>query len=72
MVAPLILVRDNNGELHDQEGHLRNAAGQRIDAQGAAIPESDTDATGATLPVDKAARTRTLADYNRSNQLYTN
>ncbi|KAF2546948.1 hypothetical protein F2Q70_00020442 [Brassica cretica] len=32
MVAPLILVRDNNGDLHDQEGHLRNAAGQRIDA----------------------------------------
>ncbi|KAF3580889.1 hypothetical protein DY000_02030942 [Brassica cretica] len=26
MVAPLILVRDNNGNLHDQEGHLRNAA----------------------------------------------
>ncbi|KAF3555392.1 hypothetical protein F2Q69_00012977 [Brassica cretica] len=26
MVAPLILVRDNNGDLHDQEGHLRNAA----------------------------------------------
>ncbi|KAF2576034.1 hypothetical protein F2Q70_00003719 [Brassica cretica] len=25
MVAPLILVRDNNGDLHDQEGHLRNA-----------------------------------------------
>ncbi|KAF2582522.1 hypothetical protein F2Q68_00004478 [Brassica cretica] len=38
------------------EGHLRNAAGQRIDAQGAAIPESDTDATGTTLPVDEAAR----------------
>ncbi|KAF3573427.1 hypothetical protein F2Q69_00059109 [Brassica cretica] len=37
MVAPLILVRDNNGDLHDQEGHLRNAAGQRIYAQGAAI-----------------------------------
>ncbi|KAG2247727.1 hypothetical protein Bca52824_087355 [Brassica carinata] len=34
MVAPLILARDNNGDLHDQEGHLRNAAGQRIDAQG--------------------------------------
>ena len=34
MVAPLILVQDNNGDLHDQEGHLRNAAGQRIDAQG--------------------------------------
>ncbi|KAF3549912.1 hypothetical protein DY000_02007656 [Brassica cretica] len=26
MVVPLILVRDNNGDLHDQEGHLRNAA----------------------------------------------
>ncbi|KAF3563263.1 hypothetical protein DY000_02014599 [Brassica cretica] len=25
MVTPLILVRDNNGDLHDQEGHLRNA-----------------------------------------------
>ncbi|KAF3603136.1 hypothetical protein F2Q69_00036114 [Brassica cretica] len=27
MVVPLILVRDNNGDLHDQEGHLHNAAG---------------------------------------------
>ncbi|KAF3549905.1 hypothetical protein DY000_02007659 [Brassica cretica] len=27
MVAPLILVWDNNGDLHDQECHLRNAAG---------------------------------------------
>ncbi|KAF2574953.1 hypothetical protein F2Q70_00004360 [Brassica cretica] len=26
MVAPLILVRDNNGDRHDQEGKLRNAA----------------------------------------------
>ncbi|KAF3606355.1 hypothetical protein DY000_02048267 [Brassica cretica] len=25
MVAPFLLVRDNNGDLHDQEGHLRNA-----------------------------------------------
>ncbi|KAF3588292.1 hypothetical protein F2Q69_00030411 [Brassica cretica] len=72
MVATLILVRDDRGNLYDQEGHLRNAAGQRIDSQGAAIPESDTEATGATLPVDKAARTRTLADYNRSDQFYTN
>ncbi|KAF3508897.1 hypothetical protein F2Q69_00009184 [Brassica cretica] len=30
MVAPLILVRDNNGDLHDQEGHLRNAAGKAM------------------------------------------
>ncbi|KAF3604459.1 hypothetical protein F2Q69_00035713 [Brassica cretica] len=28
MDATLILVRDNNGDLHDQEGHLRNAAGR--------------------------------------------
>ena len=48
MVATLILVRDDNGDLHYQDGHLRNAAGQRIDAQGAAIPESDANATGAT------------------------
>ncbi|KAF2587187.1 hypothetical protein F2Q70_00035926 [Brassica cretica] len=26
MVATLILVRDERGDLHDQEGHLRNAA----------------------------------------------
>ena len=45
MVATLILVRDDRRNLHDQEGHLRNAACQKIDAQGAAIPEFDTDAT---------------------------
>ena len=45
MVATLNLVRDEKGDLHDQEGHLRNAAGLWIDDQGAAIPESDTDAT---------------------------
>ncbi|KAF2600614.1 hypothetical protein F2Q68_00010154 [Brassica cretica] len=39
MVATLILVRDDNCDLHNQEGHLRNAAGQRINAQGAAITE---------------------------------
>ncbi|KAF3583114.1 hypothetical protein DY000_02029056 [Brassica cretica] len=43
IVATLILVRDDNGDLHDQDGHLRNAAGQRIDAHGAAIPELATD-----------------------------
>ena len=51
---------------------MRNAAGQRIDSQGAAIPESNTDTTGTTLPVDKAARPITLADYNRPYQFYTN
>ena len=64
MVATLILVQDDNGDLHDHEGHLRNAAC----AQGAAIPESYANATGATLPVDEAVRPKTLADYNRPNQ----
>ncbi|KAF3493304.1 hypothetical protein DY000_02052901 [Brassica cretica] len=32
MVATLILVRDERGDLYDKEGHLRNATGQRIDA----------------------------------------
>ena len=72
MVALLILVRDNNGDLHDQEGHVRNAAGQRIDAQGAEIPEPDANATGTTLPVDEAAQPRMLADYNRPDRYYSN
>ena len=72
MVATLILVRNDNGDLHDQEGHLRNAARQRIDAQGAVIFEPNTDATGAAQPVDEAARPRTLADYNRPDQFYAN
>ncbi|XP_033146805.1 uncharacterized protein LOC108871974 [Brassica rapa] len=72
MVSTLIIVRDNNGDLHDQEGHLRNAAGQRIYAQRAAIPESDAHATGTTLHVDEVALPKTLADYNRPNQFYTN
>ena len=72
MVAPLILVRDNNGDLHDQEGHLRNAAGQRIYAQGAAIPKPDAITTGTTLHVDEAAQPKTLADYNRPDRYYTN
>ncbi|KAF2549706.1 hypothetical protein F2Q68_00035341 [Brassica cretica] len=53
MVATLILVRDDNGDLHDHEGHLRNGAGQRIDAKGAAILESDANATCTTLPVNE-------------------
>ena len=72
MVATLILIRDERGDLNEHESHLRNAAGQRIIAQVAAIPESDTDATCTTLPVDEAARPRRLADYNRPYQFYTN
>ncbi|KAF2554077.1 hypothetical protein F2Q68_00034664 [Brassica cretica] len=42
MVATLILVQEERGGPYDQEGHLRNATGQRIDAQGAAVPEEAT------------------------------
>ena len=45
MVPTVISVRDDNSDLRDHDGHLRNAAGQRIDAQGAAIPKSDANAT---------------------------
>ncbi|KAG2275383.1 hypothetical protein Bca52824_057938 [Brassica carinata] len=47
MVATLILVRDENGDLHDPEGHMLNAAGQRLDDQRAVIPDHDDDATAA-------------------------
>ena len=72
MVATIVLIQDSTGNLHDQEGHLRNAACQRIDAQGAAIPEPDATATGTTLPVDEAAQPKMLADYNRPDRYYTN
>ena len=73
MVATLILVQDKRGDMHDQEIHLRIAAGQRINAQGVAIPEFDSNAKGTTLTVDEyVRRTKTLADYNRPDQLYAN
>ncbi|KAF3559792.1 hypothetical protein F2Q69_00013366 [Brassica cretica] len=50
MIATLVLQRDENGDLHDPDGHLYNAAGQKLDAQGTAIPEHDTDATGSAIP----------------------
>ena len=30
MVATLVLIHDATGNLHDQEGHLRNAASQKL------------------------------------------
>ncbi|KAF3588897.1 hypothetical protein F2Q69_00030018 [Brassica cretica] len=45
MVATFILVRDERGDLHDQENHLRNAAGQRINAHVASIPEYKPSST---------------------------
>ncbi|KAG5384855.1 hypothetical protein IGI04_036325 [Brassica rapa subsp. trilocularis] len=34
MVNIIILTRDENGNLYDQAGHLRNATGQKLDAHG--------------------------------------
>ncbi|KAF3519991.1 hypothetical protein DY000_02058456 [Brassica cretica] len=70
MVAIVILRQDENGNLYDQDGHLRNATGQKLDAQGNVI--IDTDATGAAQPVEEAARPRALADYNRPDEYYAN
>ncbi|KAF3540745.1 hypothetical protein F2Q69_00022152 [Brassica cretica] len=44
MVATLILVRDDNGDLHNQEGHLRNAA----DTEGRAEEEEEVNFIGGT------------------------
>ena len=77
MVETLFLVRDENGDLHDQEGHLRNAPGRRLDDQRAVISDLDADATAADAQAVgddnvQAARPRTLADYNRLDQYYAN
>ncbi|KAF2532081.1 hypothetical protein F2Q70_00030346 [Brassica cretica] len=45
--------QDENGDLYDHNGHLRNATGQKLDAQGNVIP--DTDAIGDAQPVEEAA-----------------
>ena len=65
MVAIVILTQGENGNLYDQDGHLRNATGQKLDAQGNIIPETEAEATG-------EAQTRSLADYNRPDEYYTN
>ena len=69
MIAKLVLIQDATGNLHYQEGHLRNAAGHRIDYQGAVIPDNDADIAAAQA-VEEAARLRTLADYSRPDQYY--
>ncbi|KAG5410942.1 hypothetical protein IGI04_007261 [Brassica rapa subsp. trilocularis] len=62
MVATLILVRDEKGDRHDQEDHLRNAAGQMIDAQGAAIPYREFDEFRRITLVSIDARLQTSID----------
>ncbi|WZZ08291.1 hypothetical protein YC2023_094212 [Brassica napus] len=70
MVNIIILTQDENGNMYDQDDHLRNATDQKIDAQGTVIP--DADATGDAQPVDEDARSKSLADYNRPDEYYSN
>ena len=71
MVATIVLIQNANGDLHDQEGHLHNAGGQKIDDQGDVIPDTDSNNTAAQA-VDEAVRPRTLANYNRPDKYYEN
>ena len=70
MVAIIILRQDENGNLYDQDGHLRNATYQKLDAQRNVIP--DTDATWAAQPVEEAVQPKALADYNCLDEYYAN
>ena len=72
MVAKIIQESDENGDLHDQEGHMRNAAGQRLDYQRAVIIDQDDDIAAVAQAVDDAARPKTLADYNCPGQYNAN
>lgn len=67
MAATLVLIQDANGELHVPEGHLHNAAGQKLDDQGAVIPESV-----AAMENDKVLRRRTIAKWTRPDQFNVN
>ncbi|KAF2559339.1 hypothetical protein F2Q68_00016709 [Brassica cretica] len=66
MVAIIILIQDENGNMYDQDGHLRNATSQKLDAQGNVIHVAD--ATGAAQHVEEAAPPKALADYNRPDE----
>ncbi|KAG5410896.1 hypothetical protein IGI04_007215 [Brassica rapa subsp. trilocularis] len=67
MVVNIILLRDENGDLHDHEGHLCNAESQKVDAKGAVIPEPSTATEDA-----KVLQPRTMAELIRPSQIYTN
>ncbi|KAF2556859.1 hypothetical protein F2Q68_00015627 [Brassica cretica] len=67
MVATLVPQRDENGDLHDPEGHLCSEAGQKIDGQGTAILEPSAATEDAKVPLQ-----RTLTDLIRPCLFYTN
>ena len=68
----LVLIHDAKGDLHDSEGHMRNATCQKIDDQGVVIHDLEVDVVEVAAAVNVlAARPRTLGDYNRPDQYYT-
>ena len=79
MVATLVLIRDENGDMHDQDGQ-RSDDDQRdvIHDPEAANPQAanaENDAANAQAVAEEnvqTARPRTLGDYNRPNKYYAN
>ncbi|KAL1188094.1 hypothetical protein V5N11_003129 [Cardamine amara subsp. amara] len=69
MVDPVILMRDEAGVLRDEDGHVCNAQGQRLDGNGNPIAPAAI-VNEEVAPV--VARERTLADYNRPDEFYRN
>ena len=85
MVATLVLIQDENGNLHDPDDHLRYEVGHRLDDQEPVIPDleavnlqaanvENAAANAQAVAEEKvqAARPRTLTDNNRSDQYYAN
>ncbi|KAF3584820.1 hypothetical protein F2Q69_00029069 [Brassica cretica] len=71
MVAPLILVRDNNEDMHDQEGHLRNAA-RREAAKKKRFRGRKVDEFQRIAMVSIDARPRPLIDIHQSKSIDRN
>ncbi|KAF2614581.1 hypothetical protein F2Q70_00010020 [Brassica cretica] len=75
MVAPLILVRDNNGDMHDMEGHLRIAAGPdtclRILASCDRYSQGDVPRVDGQLAVTRAFGDKSLKMHLSSEPYVT-
>ncbi|KAF3593363.1 hypothetical protein DY000_02020585 [Brassica cretica] len=62
MVATLILVRDERGDLYDHEGHLRNASGERREATRRRFRTREPDEFQQITLVSIDAKPRTSVD----------
>ena len=59
-----MLIWDENGDLHDQDGHLYNAACQRLDDHRAIIPDPEADNQQAADVENAAANAQAVAEEN--------